>query len=108
MPGGGNVGGEASPACGLASGLGPLPSLGLPALRGHLRPEPFSLPLCQGFRLLLASPSVCLKLFQEKKEDGHGEAAQFDGERQCPGGPVVTLPSRCQPWALPMPFLAVP
>nr|KAF6507019.1 peptidyl arginine deiminase 1 [Rousettus aegyptiacus] len=33
----------------------------------------------KGFRLLLASPSVCLKLFQEKKEDGHGEAAQFDG-----------------------------
>lgn len=33
----------------------------------------------KGFRLLLASPSVCLRLFQEKKEDGHGEAAQFDG-----------------------------
>uniref|UniRef100_A0A8C2NB57 Protein-arginine deiminase n=1 Tax=Capra hircus TaxID=9925 RepID=A0A8C2NB57_CAPHI len=36
-------------------------------------------PLCQGFRLLLASPSACLKLFQEKKEEGYGEAAQFDG-----------------------------
>ncbi|XP_045715332.1 protein-arginine deiminase type-1 isoform X1 [Phyllostomus hastatus] len=33
----------------------------------------------KGFRLLLASPSVCLKLFQEKREEGHGEAAQFDG-----------------------------
>ncbi|XP_037010685.2 protein-arginine deiminase type-1 [Artibeus jamaicensis] len=33
----------------------------------------------KGFRLLLASPRVCLKLFQEKKEEGHGEAAQFDG-----------------------------
>ncbi|XP_016074937.1 PREDICTED: protein-arginine deiminase type-1 [Miniopterus natalensis] len=33
----------------------------------------------KGFRLLLASPSVCLKLFQEKKDEGHGEAAQFDG-----------------------------
>ncbi|KAM7098531.1 protein-arginine deiminase type-1 isoform 1-T1 [Molossus nigricans] len=33
----------------------------------------------KGFRLLLASPSVCLKLFQEKKEEGYGEAAQFDG-----------------------------
>uniref|UniRef100_A0A8C2QR90 Protein-arginine deiminase n=1 Tax=Capra hircus TaxID=9925 RepID=A0A8C2QR90_CAPHI len=32
-----------------------------------------------GFRLLLASPSACLKLFQEKKEEGYGEAAQFDG-----------------------------
>lgn len=35
----------------------------------------------KGFRLLLASPSACLKLFQEKKEEGHGEAAQFDGLR---------------------------
>nr|XP_007978510.2 protein-arginine deiminase type-1 isoform X4 [Chlorocebus sabaeus] len=33
----------------------------------------------KGFRLLLASPSACLKLFQEKKEEGYGEAAQFDG-----------------------------
>nr|XP_058160277.1 protein-arginine deiminase type-1 isoform X2 [Dasypus novemcinctus] len=33
----------------------------------------------KGFRLLLASPSACLKLFQEKREEGHGEAAQFDG-----------------------------
>ncbi|PNI33432.1 PADI1 isoform 2 [Pan troglodytes] len=32
-----------------------------------------------GFRMLLASPSACLKLFQEKKEEGYGEAAQFDG-----------------------------
>ncbi|XP_017658620.1 protein-arginine deiminase type-1-like [Nannospalax galili] len=32
-----------------------------------------------GFRLLLASPSACLQLFQEKKEEGYGEAAQFDG-----------------------------
>ncbi|KAM4873380.1 protein-arginine deiminase type-1-like [Thomomys bottae] len=33
----------------------------------------------KGFRLLLASPSACLRLFQEKKEEGHGEAAQFEG-----------------------------
>ncbi|XP_036035046.1 protein-arginine deiminase type-1 [Onychomys torridus] len=33
----------------------------------------------KGFRLLLASPSACLQLFQEKKEEGYGEAAQFDG-----------------------------
>uniref|UniRef100_A0A4X1W7E2 Protein-arginine deiminase n=1 Tax=Sus scrofa TaxID=9823 RepID=A0A4X1W7E2_PIG len=32
----------------------------------------------KGFRLLLASPSACL-LFHEKKEEGYGEAAQFDG-----------------------------
>ncbi|EDL13328.1 protein-arginine deiminase type-1 [Mus musculus] len=33
----------------------------------------------KGFRLLLASPSACLQLFQEKKEEGYGEAEQFDG-----------------------------
>ncbi|TEA33573.1 hypothetical protein DBR06_SOUSAS3910134 [Sousa chinensis] len=33
----------------------------------------------KGFRLLLASPIACVKLFQEKKEEGYGEAAQFDG-----------------------------
>ncbi|XP_030732810.1 protein-arginine deiminase type-1 [Globicephala melas] len=33
----------------------------------------------KGFRLLLASPIACLNLFQEKKEEGYGEAAQFDG-----------------------------
>uniref|UniRef100_A0A8D0TW55 Protein-arginine deiminase n=1 Tax=Sus scrofa TaxID=9823 RepID=A0A8D0TW55_PIG len=33
----------------------------------------------KGFRLLLASPSACLRLFHEKKEEGYGEAAQFDG-----------------------------
>ncbi|XP_006883663.1 PREDICTED: protein-arginine deiminase type-1 [Elephantulus edwardii] len=32
----------------------------------------------KGFRLLLASPSACLKLFQEKREEGYGEAALFD------------------------------
>ncbi|XP_047583220.1 protein-arginine deiminase type-1 isoform X2 [Lutra lutra] len=33
----------------------------------------------KGFRLLLASPSACLRLFQEKEEEGYGDAAQFDG-----------------------------
>ncbi|XP_055467238.1 protein-arginine deiminase type-1 [Psammomys obesus] len=33
----------------------------------------------KGFRLLLASPSACLQLFQEKKEEGYGEALQFEG-----------------------------
>ncbi|XP_038603262.1 protein-arginine deiminase type-1-like [Tachyglossus aculeatus] len=33
----------------------------------------------KGFRLLLASPNACFKLFQEKKDEGHGDAAQFDG-----------------------------
>lgn len=59
-------------------------------------------PLWQGFRLLLASPSACLQLFQEKKEEGYGEAEQFDGEypKLChlsPHGDPV----------LPSPFLGV-
>lgn len=64
----------------LASELRPLLSLGSSASRGDPRTELFSLPLCQGFRLLLASPRACLKLFREKKEEGHGKAVQFDGE----------------------------
>lgn len=34
---------------------------------------------CQGFRLLLASPSACYKLFKEKQEEGYGEARMFEG-----------------------------
>ncbi|KAM5248692.1 protein-arginine deiminase type-1 [Ctenodactylus gundi] len=55
----------------------------------------------KGFRLLLASPSACLKLFREKKQQGHGKAAQFDGEHRrprhsaTPQGPL--LPSDQQP-----------
>lgn len=94
--------------CHVASEVRPLLSLGSPACRGNLCTEPFSLPLWQGFRLLLASPSVCLKLFREKKEEGYGEAAQFDGECEWPGPPAGTLPSHCQPWALLMPFLTGP
>ncbi|NWY95139.1 PADI1 deiminase, partial [Loxia curvirostra] len=33
----------------------------------------------KGFRLLLASPNACYKLFKEKQQQGHGEAAQFLG-----------------------------
>ncbi|EPQ03026.1 Protein-arginine deiminase type-1 [Myotis brandtii] len=47
--------------------------------KGNPCTELFSLPLCQGFRLLLASPSACLKLFQEKRAEGYGKAVQFDG-----------------------------
>ncbi|CAM5105539.1 unnamed protein product [Natator depressus] len=32
----------------------------------------------QGFRLLLASPSACYKLFKEKQEEGYGEARMFE------------------------------
>ncbi|KFQ13416.1 Protein-arginine deiminase type-1, partial [Leptosomus discolor] len=33
----------------------------------------------KGFRLLLASPNACYKLFKEKQSQGHGEATQFVG-----------------------------
>nr|XP_020828349.1 protein-arginine deiminase type-3 isoform X3 [Phascolarctos cinereus]XP_020828353.1 protein-arginine deiminase type-3 isoform X3 [Phascolarctos cinereus] len=33
----------------------------------------------KGFRLLLASPSACFKLFQEKQKWGHGRALLFEG-----------------------------
>ncbi|NWH88951.1 PADI1 deiminase, partial [Aegithalos caudatus] len=33
----------------------------------------------KGFRLLLASPNACYKLFREKQQQGHGEATQFIG-----------------------------
>ncbi|KFP08458.1 Protein-arginine deiminase type-1, partial [Calypte anna] len=35
----------------------------------------------KGFRLLLASPSACYKLFTEKQRQGHGEASQLVGEK---------------------------
>jgi len=36
--------------------------------------------ILQGFRLLLASPTACFKLFQEKQRQGHGEATQLVGK----------------------------
>uniref|UniRef100_A0A5F9CTR7 Peptidyl arginine deiminase 3 n=1 Tax=Oryctolagus cuniculus TaxID=9986 RepID=A0A5F9CTR7_RABIT len=33
----------------------------------------------KGFRMLLASPSTCFKLFQEKRKWGHGRALLFEG-----------------------------
>uniref|UniRef100_A0A8C0H8R1 Protein-arginine deiminase n=1 Tax=Chelonoidis abingdonii TaxID=106734 RepID=A0A8C0H8R1_CHEAB len=33
----------------------------------------------KGFRLLLASPDACYKLFKEKQREGHGNMAQFAG-----------------------------
>ncbi|XP_070615552.1 protein-arginine deiminase type-1-like [Erythrolamprus reginae] len=33
----------------------------------------------KGFRLLLASPLACLKLFEEKQKEGYGDAALFEG-----------------------------
>ncbi|XP_039085005.1 protein-arginine deiminase type-4 [Hyaena hyaena] len=36
----------------------------------------------KGFRLLLASPRSCYKLFQEQLKDGHGEALLFEGVKR--------------------------
>uniref|UniRef100_A0A670ZWJ9 protein-arginine deiminase n=1 Tax=Pseudonaja textilis TaxID=8673 RepID=A0A670ZWJ9_PSETE len=36
----------------------------------------------KGFRLLLASPLACLKLFEEKQREGYGNAALFEGLRK--------------------------
>lgn len=33
----------------------------------------------QGFRLLLASPGACFRLFQEKQKWGHGRSLLFEG-----------------------------
>ncbi|CAH2318424.1 -arginine deiminase type-2 [Pelobates cultripes] len=33
----------------------------------------------QGFRLLLASPATCFRIFQEKKAEGQGDATMFQG-----------------------------
>ncbi|KAK2492231.1 hypothetical protein MC885_002638 [Smutsia gigantea] len=38
-----------------------------------------SAPDGKGFRMLLASPGACFKLFQEKKRQGHGRALLFKG-----------------------------
>ncbi|NXG26640.1 PADI1 deiminase, partial [Grallaria varia] len=38
----------------------------------------------KGFRLLLASPSACYQLLKEKQEEGHGEAAMFQGLEKVP------------------------
>ncbi|KAL8198211.1 UNVERIFIED_CONTAM: hypothetical protein K2H54_001606 [Gekko kuhli] len=36
----------------------------------------------KGFRLLLASPFACYKLFKEKQREGYGDAALFEGLRK--------------------------
>lgn len=49
----------------------------------------------QGFRMLLASPSACLKLFQEKRKWGHGRALLFEGViggYHCPSSRPYTPP----------------
>ncbi|NXR08277.1 PADI1 deiminase, partial [Semnornis frantzii] len=43
----------------------------------------------KGFRLLLASPNACYKLFKEKQRQGHGEATQLVGKGVSEGISVV-------------------
>lgn len=36
--------------------------------------------LPQRFRMLMASPAACYKLFREKQKEGQGEATMFKGK----------------------------
>nr|XP_024648978.1 protein-arginine deiminase type-4 [Macaca nemestrina] len=54
----------------------------------------------KGFRLLLASPRSCYKLFQEQQNEGHGDALLFQGIKSkstLPCSPI-RAPS-CFPWS---------
>ncbi|NXF27866.1 PADI1 deiminase, partial [Rhodinocichla rosea] len=51
----------------------------------------------KGFRLLLASPNACYKLFKEKQQQGHGEATQFIGCAQG-WGEIQAGSSRVRGW----------
>lgn len=66
----------------------------------------------QGFRLLLASPNACYKLFKEKQQQGHGEATQFIGEgwlRTPPGDGIPDVHPCCPPCCpFPVSLPAVP
>ncbi|OCT71063.1 protein-arginine deiminase type-1 isoform X2 [Xenopus laevis] len=48
---------------------------------GHIDEFMTFVPACdkKGFRLLLASPRMCLDLFREKQKEGYGEAIMFEG-----------------------------
>lgn len=65
------TGNSLSPASGSGDEL-----RGAPLRPGSSTPSALS---TQGFRMLLASPSTCLRLFQEKKKWGHGRALLFQG-----------------------------
>ena len=64
-----------------------------PALLGapgaKLTSDP-SVSCLQGFRLLLASPRSCYRLFQEQLKEGHGEALLFEGVKSKLAGPCVS------------------
>ncbi|XP_042807918.1 protein-arginine deiminase type-4-like [Panthera leo] len=49
---------------------------------GHVDEFLSFVPVHKGFRLLLASPRSCYRLFQEQLEEGHGEALLFEGVKK--------------------------
>ncbi|XP_023600972.1 protein-arginine deiminase type-4 [Myotis lucifugus] len=51
---------------------------------GHVDEFLSFVPANKGFRLLLASPRSCYKLFQEQLKEGHGEALLFEGVKSNP------------------------
>ena len=59
-------------------------------------------PLCQGFRLLLASPRACYRLLQEQLKEGHGEALLFQGVKSKLAAPGLS------PGTLPLPIRGLP
>uniref|UniRef100_A0A8D2NYH2 protein-arginine deiminase n=1 Tax=Zosterops lateralis melanops TaxID=1220523 RepID=A0A8D2NYH2_ZOSLA len=42
------------------------------------------------FRMLLASPAACYRLFREKQKEGQGEAIMFKGKGTAPSGTVLS------------------
>ncbi|XP_008146384.2 protein-arginine deiminase type-4 [Eptesicus fuscus] len=49
---------------------------------GHVDEFLSFVPAHKGFRLLLASPRSCYRLFQEQLKEGHGEALLFEGVKK--------------------------
>ncbi|XP_036300427.1 protein-arginine deiminase type-4 isoform X1 [Pipistrellus kuhlii] len=49
---------------------------------GHVDEFLSFVPAHKGFRLLLASPRSCYRLFQEQLKEGHGEALLFEGVKR--------------------------
>ncbi|XP_025780978.1 protein-arginine deiminase type-4-like [Puma concolor] len=49
---------------------------------GHVDEFLSFVPVHKGFRLLLASPRSCYRLFQEQLKEGHGEALLFEGVKK--------------------------
>lgn len=61
---------------------GGLPSLLKPLRSFWKESEHLTLVVSQGFRLLLASPSSCYRLFEEKKKEGYGDMTLLEEVRE--------------------------